>query len=769
MPEIWPWGLILSVCLLYSYCKQKAKMLRPVLWVLLIILVQGHYLLALNKTLSQYGENTTITGQVTSFFVQKNHGIYFQFKLLTIDNKKITFWRRPSVNIFWPFAQDPVSKLKKDWLQGMNEANHTFPNLGQHWQLNVKLKPVVGLKNQVGFDRERYQFSQGWLKDVSVIASKHNRLLSTSTHSRYRLWQTVAPFLDSTAHKPHLATLSFGRRDFFSAQQWQDLKQTGLAHLMAISGLHIGLAFGLGSLVGYVIRLGLYRYPSMMWLPLYTGVIFAIFYAYLAGFSLPTIRALIMCLLLTLMHRLGLNYSGLEKILLSMLLVVILQPFSFLQAGFWLSFGAILCLWLGAHLMPPKLKQHPSKQDKLKSKFWRAHLIQVVMKLVWYQGILTCGLAGLNLFLFQGISASSPLVNLVLVPWASLVVVPLIFLSLLASVCLPSMAQHLWGLADKSVALLVKVAERAGFAWLELSIIWLALVSVPCLFYLLYRLRLTPYLIGFLAFYMAVLMPKHCTSCWQLDVFDVGHGLAVLIGKHDHWILYDTGNAWAQGSIASQVILPLFKYHGIKRLDGLIVSHQDQDHQGGMQAINNALPVGWTRTSWQDFNNQACLSGQAWQWQGLSFEVLWPNRLVKRSYNPHSCVVRIDDGQHQVLLTGDIDAAVEYLLLNQYPASKLKADVVIVPHHGSKTSSTQAFIQTIGPKIAIASLKAQNRWGLPSPDVVKRYQQNGALWLSTAQNGQVQVLFRSNSIQVGSLRDRQSASWYRQMIRKGLE
>ncbi|PNQ67025.1 DNA internalization-related competence protein ComEC/Rec2, partial [Vibrio agarivorans] len=260
--------------------------------------------------------------------------------------------------------------------------------------------------------------------------------------------------------------------------------------------------------------------------------------------------------------------------------------------------------------------------------------------------------------------------------------------------------------------------------------------------------------------------PRHI---WRLDVLDVGHGLAVLIEKNNQWLLYDTGKAWSGGSIAERVITPILHQRGVNKLDTLIISHMDSDHSGGREYMEEQFTPRNKISSQYLASYRACVVGNSWWWQGLRFEVLWPPNLVSRAYNPHSCVIRIVDpiSQLRVLLTGDIEGVSEWMLARQ--ADKLTSDVMLVPHHGSKTSSNISFIQSVSPKLAIASLAKSNQWNMPAKQVVDNYQQEEAQWLDTGENGQITVHVIGQDWYFNTKRTGTFTSWYRQMLRKGVE
>jgi competence protein ComEC len=256
---------------------------------------------------------------------------------------------------------------------------------------------------------------------------------------------------------------------------------------------------------------------------------------------------------------------------------------------------------------------------------------------------------------------------------------------------------------------------------------------------------------------------------WQIVVLDVGHGLSILVQQQNRALVYDTGAAWQNSSMAEQVVTPLMISRGITQLDYLAISHFDNDHAGGLQAIKQQWSPSQILTSQSGDSFEPCVVGRSWQWGKITIESLWPPKLTSRAYNPHSCVFKL---QHQessttLLLAGDIESIAEWILVRE--GEKLDSDILIVPHHGSKTSSIPAFISAVSPEVAVASLAKGGRWKLPDENVVKRYQKAGAKWLDTGHSGQVLFDVYPQSYQVSALRTRKGKTWYRQMLRNGVE
>jgi len=246
---------------------------------------------------------------------------------------------------------------------------------------------------------------------------------------------------------------------------------------------------------------------------------------------------------------------------------------------------------------------------------------------------------------------------------------------------------------------------------------------------------------------------------WQLVVFDVGQGLSVLIQQDNKAILYDTGASYASGfNMIEAVVLPYLQHADIKQLDKVIISHSDNDHAGGLAVLQQSIPINELIYNMKkNKSGRVCIQGGTFDWQGLSLETLWPEKAISKE-NDDSCVLLISDGKSKVLLTGDISKKVEAKLITKYP--QLHADVLVVPHHGSKTSSSSAFISHLNPKFAIVSAGFLNRWHMPVSEVTNRYQNNNVLLLNSAESGQIIFNFSDEGISKQTYRDDLWPFWF---------
>ncbi|WP_284192136.1 DNA internalization-related competence protein ComEC/Rec2 [Vibrio zhanjiangensis] len=607
----------------------------------------------------------------------------------------------------------------------------------------IRLKTITGLLNDVGFDAEKFALQQRVVGRGYVLAN--SRYWVRTVASRRHMWfQQVADSVNGFTSKGIILALTFGVRDELSDDQKQQLKASGLSHLMAISGLHIGIIFGLGWLVGKMVLRFFWGWKTA---PIVLAIFFSICYAWLAGFSIPTQRAILACclasLLATSLYRIPPSYQWL--LILSLLLFF--DPFSSVSASLWLTMWAVAVILLFA------------AQRNAPLTYWK--------KLLSLQFALVVGMIPAVALLFYGISLSSFFYNIVFVSWFSVVVVPLSLSALILDIGLAS--TYLWTWVDYSIQPALYVMSFAAESWFPLSYeqtVWLCLLFALWLIF--------PFLNkkgkGLACICLAIAITEWKEKpMWQVFVLDVGHGLAVVIKQGNSAFIYDTGMAWQESSIAEQIITPFLHFHGISDVKGLILSHSDNDHSGGMAYIIKNWNPEYVISSEDLHRSTRCIAGQTLTWGALELEFIWPNQSVPRAYNPHSCVVRViqSDSKQSILLTGDIDAVVEWILVRE--PHKLSSDIIMVPHHGSRTSSISQFIKVVGPDVAIASTAKLGKWSFPNPSVVERYKKAGVAWLDTGSSGQVSIHFYSTNWQVDSLRQGKGQHWYRQMLRKGVE
>ncbi|HGF7175758.1 TPA: DNA internalization-related competence protein ComEC/Rec2 [Vibrio cholerae] len=707
---------------LLGYHRAGRKFLGFVVAILIIVL-QGNLIRDQSNVLYQAGPDIIIKGRADSFFRQTRYAHEGFALIYEVNGQSLGTLFQPRVRLTTPILLQP---------------NDLF-------EFSATVKPVIGRLNEIGFDAEAHYMAQSVIARVSVKANTPYTI-SPQEDVRSSLQQKLVTLTQNSPFQGIILALTFGERNGIDEQEWRALRNSGLIHLVAISGLHIGIAFS----VGYFLGLGIMRlHAKLLWSPFVCGALLAVFYAWLAGFTLPTQRALIMCLLNVALVMLAFPLSALKRILLTLVAVLVWSPFTSLSNSFWMSFLAVAIV----------LYQLASQSQR--QVWWKA--------LLWAQVFLVCLMAPVTAYFFGGLSVTAVLYNLVFIPWFSLVIVPALFLGLLLMVVWPGVATAYWPWVDWTFLPLDWALQFADVGWWVVPSKVQGVVAASVAILLLYRfmsLKACSLLLGMIGLWWWF---PSITPLWRMDVLDVGHGLAIVIEQDERAIVYDTGSSWPGGSYVQSVIEPMLQQRGLRQVDGVILSHLDNDHAGDWQGLAERWQPDWIRASQLGTEFMPCIRGESWQWQSLHFTVLWPPQAVMRAYNPHSCVIRMTDTQsnYSVLLSGDVTAMGEWLLARD--GVQLQSDVMIVPHHGSKTSSTAEFIAQVNPKLAIASVAKDNRWNLPNPQVVARYQAQQVEWLDTGQAGQISLFFYPEQLDWFTQRSLGWEPWYRQMLRKGVE
>lgn len=598
--------------------------------------------------------------------------------------------------------------------------------LGEVWQMQVKLKPIHGPVNMAGFDLERFYFEQG-IDGRGYIRDDFLELKSQASNPIYQFRQTTHDRLSHLNNAGIFQALLIGEKSSITHSQQGLLQKLGLSHLIAISGLHIsiiaGVSFWLINLLwGRVSSLRLARKWPPFQISLIGSCLVALLYCAMADFAIPTVRALIMwCAVVfaLLMQIRGAFYDGL---IWSLALTLLLFPLSVLSASFWMTFIAVVVISL-------LLMGRSQRANN-----WR-HKLQLLLKL---QVAITLTLAIPSLIYFQQASFLGMAVNIIMIPLFSIILLPAIFLSFILS--LIGMAWPLEQL-DTLISWFFTHAEQLmnasyfdpSFALINATIPTLtAIVLFAAL--LICWLPLSnikrPLVISALVLSSIMMLgqklDRHLSdNRWSIEIFDVGHGLSVLLHNNQQAILYDTGYASPGSSAVSSYILPSLKALGITEINTLILSHKDNDHAGGVNELLDNIPVNKIiADSWYDNPSQPCKVGQAIELEGATLEFFYgEDNAVSDKPNNQSCVVKITIDDFSILIPGDIEKDAEYLLASSEDYEKLKADILIAPHHGSKTSSTYPFIKRVDPEIVIYTSELYSRYPIPHPSVYKRYQE----------------------------------------------
>jgi competence protein ComEC len=598
---------------------------------------------------------------------------------------------------------------------------------GERWRLAVNLKRPHGLVNPHRFDYEAWLLAQrigatGTIKAGERLAPASG-LGSWRDSLRQRLLATPA-----FGREGGIAALVLGDGSGLSTGDWHLLQHTGTVHLMVISGQHITLLAGvLYGLVAFLARVGAWP-RAWPWLPAACALALtgALGYGLLAGFEVPVRRACVM-VALVLLWRLRFRHLGAWwPLLLALLVVLLLEPLASLQPGFWLSFAAvaILILVFGARLGSWG--------------WWRG-----LTRAQWTMAI---GLLPMMLILGLPVSSSGPLANLIAVPWVGLLVVPLALLGTLL-LPVPGVGAGLLWLAGGALQLLFLLLGGIADwlpAWLPSNLpLWAWLLALGGALLLLLPTGVPLRLPGLALLLPALFLPPPPLSEGHAEVWllDVGQGLAVLVRTREHSLLYDAGPRFGDFDTGERIVLPSLRALNLQRLDLLLLSHADNDHAGGAAAVMAGLPVARLLSGEPErlvprLAAEACESGQQWQWNGVSFR-LWRWAQAAPG-NQSSCVLLVEAGGERLLLAGDIDARAEHLLLQaDFP---LAAQWLLAPHHGSRSSSSQAFVDAVAPRHVLIARGRHNNFGHPHPQVLARYREAGAEVHDSATSGALRLL-----------------------------
>ncbi|WP_126454848.1 DNA internalization-related competence protein ComEC/Rec2 [Sulfuriflexus mobilis] len=613
------------------------------------------------------------------------------------------------------------------------------PHAGERWRLLVKLKQPHGLMNPGGFDYERYLFRHGIAATGYVRQAEVNEYLSAPGYgdailvARAGLSTTIEQALSGQAHQGLVRALAVGDRRGIDAAHWQVLRRTGTSHLMAISGLHIGLVAGMVFLFIRAVCSRstwlLLRIPAVIPAAV-AAMLAAIVYAMLAGFSVPTQRALIMVcvMMLAIISRRQLAPSSVLAV--ALLLVLLFDPLAVLDAGFWLSFSAVAIIMYVIS----------------------ARLGSVSKWLQWgrIQWLIAVGMLPLMLILFQQLSLVAPIANLLAVPWVSFVTVPATLLGSLSLSWWPDAGNSLLGLAtwslDELWPILEALARQPLASWAShRPQDWTILPAALGMLWLLLPRGWPARWLGGVCLLPMLLLPRTGPAEGELalSLLDVGQGLSVVLRTAGHVLVYDTGARFSDNFDAGQaIIVPFLRSEGVTHIDTLLVSHGDNDHRGGADSLLQAYPVrrilsGAQSSRWGHAQAEACRAGQHWQWDGVDFDILHPAAELPGKANNRSCVLRVSVGDYHVLLPGDIETLVETHL--QQGGQDLRAQILVAPHHGSKTSSSLSFLRAVKPEWVLFATGYRNRYGFPHPGIVQRYRAAGTQMGDTAKSGAIQL------------------------------
>jgi competence protein ComEC len=632
------------------------------------------------------------------------------------------------------------------------------PRAGSRWRLVLRLRPPRGSLNPAAFDYERWLAAQRigatatvqpFPRPVALDAAPGGSLLE----HRAALDDAIARALPEHPRRGIIRGLVLGERTELDARDWEVFARTGTAHLMAISGLHVGLVAALGfGAVAWLARRSRATADRAREAGVLAGLVIATVYAALAGFAVPTRRALCMlaaaaAILVARRHR-----SAASAWFVALFAVVALDAFAPMTVGFWLSFAAVACItWRLSYRRAP-----PGGLRQLARVQWAV----------------TVGLLPLTLWFFQRGSLVSPLTNLVAVPLFTAVIVPAALLGTAFAALAPGVgAGWLTALAAVLDVVWWWLVAVADWAWAQRFTpkppAWTVAGALLGGGLLLAPAGWPGRAVAGIALCLPMLVWRPdapAAGAWRLTVLDVGQGLAAVVRTRERTLVYDTGPRYGQTSDAgSRVVVPYLRSQGIERVDRLIVSHAHADHDGGVDALRDAFPHAHVVAGDPDSLArpvERCQAGQRWRWDGVAFRVLYPQRTTPGAPNLNSCVIEMTGPGGSVLLPGDVEWPAELALAA--PGGPLRSvHVVVAPHHGSRTSSIGRFVARTRPRWVVFPASFGNRWSFPHTDVVARWEGAGARTLVIGQGGA--VTFDADPVAgLGAPvveRDRQRAWW----------
>ena len=692
------------------------------------------------------GQNITLTGYVAEMARQHERGLRFAFDVESVQT---------------PDAHVPQRIQLATYDGDMDAPLELHP--GDRWQLTVRLKQPHGTANPNGFDFEAWALERGIRATGYVYANGENLKLSEETYSPAylieRMRESVRTHFQKTlGEAPYtgiLVALAIGDQGSISQAEWKVFTRTGVNHLMSISGLHITMLASLFFALTYWLwrrstRLML-LFPARKAAAL-VGLVAALCYTLLSGFEIPAQRTLYMLTTFAMMMLLSRSVAPSQMLGLALTVVLLADPWAVLSPGFWLSFGAVALIFYVT-------------ANRLGNKHW----LREYGKVQW---AMTIGLIPPLLALFQQLSLVSPIANAFAIPLVSFVVIPLTLLGTLPPfewmlyLAHQAMAVCMWLLELLDALPLAVWTQNAPPLWsILLGVLGAAWVLAPR------GLPLRWCGIVLLSPMFLVIPATPLENTARIIVFDVGQGLAVAVQTRNHALLFDTGPDFSgDADSGNRILVPALRALGINHLDELMLSHNDMDHIGGSASVLQALSVvGVTASLVADHPQlamakafQRCTDGQSWMWEGVSFEVLHPAdaglAAIKQHDNDSSCVLRISIGEQHVLLTGDIEKSSEGRLLKLH-ADKLPATLLVAPHHGSKSSSTAAFVAAVAPRYVVFTAGYRNRFKHPHPEIWQRYTDLGAETLRSDRDGAILIEMTEHGLQVERYRTTHRRYW----------
>ncbi len=800
LPPVWQPLCVLVLCLSLAAVMRRRPALFPVLLVASTVAAgfgwsdwRAQQRMAVALSPAWEGKDVIATGVVAELPQTGDEATRFLFH---IESSNAGDAVPPRVRLSW-YGTRNWGNVAEEGAKPDRRAGIPDLQPGQRWQLTLRAKRPHSLTNPGGFDGE-YAMLADNIRAVGYVRTgkRAQNIALDETGTGFGIgverWRAsvrrhILAALPDARFAAVMVALVVGDQSGIARDDWGLFRRTGISHLVSISGLHITMIAGLFAALWMALwrrSFGLARWlrtplPLRMPTPRAGGVaamLGAFGYCLLAGMGVPAQRTLLMLSTVAIARLTDRNVSASLSLCWAAAVVAMVDPWAVMSAGFWLSFGAVAIIFFAA-----RMAVDGTRNGEVDGKI--EGIRRTVVGATRIQFAVTFGLLPLTLLLFQQTSVVSAAANGLAIPMVSFVTTPL---ALIGAALPDPLAQPVLMLAEASFRWLaiwlewlaqprwsVWVAPAAPKWALLLSLLGVALLLVPG------GVRAWAWRAqGALLLLPLVLarVPMPLPGEFRLVAFDIGQGAAALVETANHRLLFDTGPRYGDhADAASRVIAPYLRSHGVESLDTLVVSHEDSDHAGGTETVIGAVPVrtmlaslpqghalrGVADESGIRFTD--CLAGQTWTWDGVVFEVLHPLRLPAESErvssNARSCVLRIANGRHAALLTGDIEAAQESALIAAETPERLMADILLVPHHGSKTSSSGAFLDAVSPQVAVFQVGYRNRYGHPHPQVWQRYVARDIDGLRTDKTGAVVIETGGDVLNVQTARTMRPRYW----------
>jgi competence protein ComEC len=715
------------------------------------------------------GEDIDIVGVVDDLPANAAQGTRFAFAVERVRTPRAVVPSRLSLAWFAPLHP------------AFGDEEPPAVHAGERWYLTVRLKRPHGTVNPGGFDLEAWLLQQGlratgYVHPEGLNARRElfaGRPGDYVQRTREQIRRRIVAALGNAPYAGVIVALAIGDQRAVPESQWTVFNRTGVSHLISISGLHVTVFAAFAGGLAYALARRSARLTAHIparKLAAAIGVVAAGAYVLLAGAEVPAVRTFAMLAIAACGLWWGRPGTAGIVWLWALAGVLLWDPWATLTPGFWLSFSAV-----GLLLYASAGRLRAAAPAGLGTR-----LRDAAREGAHAQWVVTLGLAPLTLALFQQASLIAPVANAVAIPVVTLGVVPLALLGIVVPVDVLFQVAH--AILAWLMRFLEALAALPDATWQQhVPLPWTVAAGVVGALWLLAPRGFPARAFGFVWILpLFVVRPEPPPQgAFRLTVLDVGQGLSVVVETHRYTLVYDAGPRYTETTDAgARIVAPFLRAAGLRRADGLVISHQDLDHSGGTLSLMQATPVGWFASSLPaehpiviraqaqaraGHEVMACIAGQRWSWDGVQFTVLHPTRSEyddpRAKTNDRSCVVRIDSAYGSALLTGDLEAKSEAKLLRDNSAA-LRTDVLVVPHHGSRTSSTPAFIRAVAPEVAVFASGYRNRFGHPRPDIVARYAAESVRMLRTDVEGAVTLTFAPGTpLQPMSARDLRRRYW----------